>query len=445
MGKIQAVICPQCGSVDLKPLGDDKFQCGNCRATYFIDKEKVEVHVKHSFDSPKPAGEPISSSSLKKIFGIIFVVFASLFAVTLGLNALIPKKAVSDAGFSVAANIDERAKYIKIALSDSQPKLFVLSEKIERDKKNYEMSDSKILLKMYEPTTKKFEKEIEIVASTKQAGVRRGFDSESQISVLGNMIWCVTGKSQIYGIDPDSFEIKHTNQSVTAQFGELASGIGSVEKISYEKGFKIQNNNGKSYFYFPLENKLYTETDYNKAKDGRADKNLVKRFTFQKTSRLSTVEDMKNLYQIQRLESETGPGQRCVECAYFEIEDFRAGKALSSNSVVREIKELTPERSYFNGQYLYNNADELLISYKRVANKNDAPVIQCLDADGNTKWTVETKSFGSQKNIDFSQYTSEVFKANDIYYLSENFYATAINKDGKVLWFHNILDRDNWK
>ncbi len=49
MSKIQAVICPQCGSVDLKSLGDDKFQCGNCRATYFIDKEKVEVHVKHSF------------------------------------------------------------------------------------------------------------------------------------------------------------------------------------------------------------------------------------------------------------------------------------------------------------------------------------------------------------------------------------------------------------
>ena len=66
MSKIQAVICPQCGSVDLKSLGDDKFQCGSCRATYFIDKEKVEVHVKHSFDSPKPAGEPISSSSLKK-------------------------------------------------------------------------------------------------------------------------------------------------------------------------------------------------------------------------------------------------------------------------------------------------------------------------------------------------------------------------------------------
>lgn len=445
MGKIQAVICPQCGSVDLKSLGDDKFQCGNCRATYFIDKEKVEVHVKHSFDPQKPAGEPISSSSLKKIFGIIFVVFASLFAAALGLNSLFPKKAASDTGFSVAVNNDERAKYIKIALSNNQPKLFVLSEKIERDKKNYELSDSKILLKMYEPATKKFEKEIEIVPSTKQAGLRRGVDSESQISVLGNLIWCVNGKSQIYGIDPDSFEIKHTNRSITAQFNELASGIGSVEEIAYQKGFKVQNNNGKSYFYFPLENKLYTETEYEKAKDGLAGKNLVKRFTFEKISGSGALEKMKNLYQIKRFESETGPGQRCVECAYFEIEDFKAGKALSSNSVVKEIKEFTPERSYFNGQYLYNDDSELLLSYNRVANENDPSVIQCLDADGNTKWTVETKSFGSKNDVNFSQYTSEVFKANDVYYLSENYYAAAIDKDGKVLWFHNILDRDNWK
>ena len=174
-------------------------------------------------------------------------------------------------------------------------------------------------------------------------------------------------------------------------------------------------------------------------------KSLVKRFTFEKIPDSSGLEEMKNLYQLKRFESETGPGQRCVECAYFEIEDFRAGKALSSNSVVREIKELTPERSYFNGQYLYNNADELLISYKRVANKNEPSVIQCLDADGNTKWTVENKSFGSGKDVDFSQYTSEVFRADDIYYLSENYYAAAIDKDGKVLWFHNILNRDNWK
>ena len=96
MGKIQAVICPQCGSSDLTSLGDDKFQCGNCRATYFIDKEKVEVHVKHSFDSTKPVAEPITSSSLKKAFAIVFVVLASLFALMLGLNSLFPKKAVSD-------------------------------------------------------------------------------------------------------------------------------------------------------------------------------------------------------------------------------------------------------------------------------------------------------------------------------------------------------------
>lgn len=445
MSKIQAVICPQCGSVDLKSLGDDKFQCGSCRATYFIDKEKVEVHVKHSFDSPKPAGEAISSSSLKKVFGIIFVVFASLFALAFGLNALIPKKPASNTGFSVTTNNDERAKYIKIAFSNNQPKLFVLSERIERDKKNYEMSDSKILLKMYEPTTRKFEKEIEIVSSTKQAGSRRGVDSESQLSVLGNIIWCVNAKSQIYGVDPNSFEIKHTNQSITAQFNELASGIGSVEEIAYERGFKIQNNNGKSYFYFPLENKLYNETAYTKANDGIADKSLVKRFTFEKISGSSAVEEMKNLYQLKRFESETGPSRICVECAYFDIMDFRAGKPLAARSIVKEIKDFTPDRAYFSGNFLYNDDDELLISYKRVANKNEPSVIQCLGADGNTKWTVETESFGSPKNVDFSQYTSEVSKRDGVYYLSENFYAAAIDKDGKVLWFHNILDRESWK
>lgn len=445
MSKIQAVICPQCGSVDVNSLGDDKFQCGNCRATYFIDKEKVEVHVKHSFDSPKPTGEAISSSSLKKIFGIMLVVFASMFALAFGLNALNPKKAASEVGFSFPANLNESAKSIKIALSNNQPKLFVLSERTERDKKNYQISDSKIILKMYEPATRKFEKEIEIVPSTKQAGSGRDFDIGSTLSVFGNVIWCVNGKSQIFGIDPNSFEIKQTNQSITAQFNELASGIGSIEEISYERGFKIQNNNGKSYFYFPLENKLYNEADYTKAKEGIAGKNLVKRFTFEKIPDSGALEEMKNLYQLKRFESEAGPSRLCVECAYFDITDFRAGKPLSARSIIKEIKDFTPERSYFSGNFLYNDDDELLISYKRVANKNDPSVIQCLDADGNTKWTVETKSFGGSKNVDFSQYTSEVFKADDVYYLSENYYAAAIDKDGKILWFHNILDRDGWK
>ena len=141
-----------------------------------------------------------------------------------------------------------------------------MAERIERDKSNYAMSDSKILLRMYEPESRKLEKELELVSSTKQAGLERGVGSETRLSVMGNMLWCVGGKSRIYGVDPNSFEIKQTNQTITAQFGELASGIGSVEEIAYEKGFKIQNNNGKSYFYFPLENKLYSENDYNKPK-----------------------------------------------------------------------------------------------------------------------------------------------------------------------------------
>lgn len=444
MGKIQAVICPQCGSVEVKSLGDDKFQCENCRATYFIDKEKVEVHVKHSFDAPRPTGEAISSSSLKKIFAVIFVVFASLFTVSFGLNALVPKTAAPEAGFKMPANLDETQHYLKIAFSDNQPKLFVLIDKTERDKQS-QTSDGKVLLRMYEPTTRKLEKELEIVGSTKQfsSGISGGF--EHQISVLGNVIWYVREKSNVYAIDPNSFEVKQTNQSITAQFSELASGIGGIEKIAYERGFKIQNNNGKSYFYFPLENKLYNEADYTKTKDGIAGKNLVKRFTFEKIPGSNALEEMKNLYQLKRFESETGPGQQCVECAFFDITDFRAGKPLSARSVVKEIKEFTPERSYFNGNFLYNDDEELLISYKRVANKNDLSVIQCIDAAGNTKWTVETKSFGSEKNVDFSQYTSEVVKKDGVYYLSENYYAAAIDKDGKVLWFHNILDRENWQ
>ena len=446
MSKIQAVICPQCGSPNLTSLGDDKFQCESCRANYFIDKEKLEVHVRHSFEPPKPAAPKSSDkSSLKKVFGIILACFALLFIVTLGLNSILfNKKSVSKSAFGAAENNDQSADKVVIALSGNKPKMFVLFKNFKRNDK-YELSDGKILLRVYEPETKELVKEIEVVPSMEQAGFGSDYSLDNQLSVLGNTIWYVAAKSKIYGIDPNSFEVKQTNENITAQFSELASGIGSVESISYEKGFKIQNNNGASYFYFPLENKLYTEAEYKKAKDGLKGKDLVKRFTFEKIEGSGALEKMKKLYEIKRFESQTGPGQSCVECIYFDLENVKKGAPSPPDSEIKEVKEFTPERSYFDGQYLYNDENEVLISFKRTANEKDASVIQCLDANGNTKWTVEPKSLSSKSNADYSQYTGRVFKDNGTYYLTDIYKAAAIDETGKVLWSYDVLNRNDWK
>ena len=446
MSKIQAVICPQCGSPNLTSLGDDKFRCENCQANYFIDKDKLEVHVRHSFEPPKSVSpKPLNKSSLKYIMGIVLACFALLFAVKLGLNSILfNTNSVSKPAFSVRENNDERADKVIIALSGKQPKMFVLFKNFNRDDK-HELSDGKILLRVYEPETKELVKEIEVVPSMNQAGFGTDYGLDNYLSVLGNTIWYVAAKSRIYGIDPNSFEVKQTNESVTAQFSELASGIGSIENIAYEKGFKIQNNNGASYFYFPLENKLYNETEYKKAKEELAGKDLVKRFTFEKIDNSGALEKMKKLYEIKRFESKTGPGQSCVECIYFDLENVKKGEPLSSKSEVKEVKEFTPERSYFDGQYLYNDENEVLISFKRTANEKDASVIQCLDTNGTTKWTVEPKSLSSKSNADYSQYAGRVFKDNGIYYLSDNYKAAAIDETGKVLWSYDILNRDDWK
>lgn len=439
MANIKAIICPQCGSTQATHLDENKFRCDNCRTAFYIDSENSRVRVKHSSKGEIPVFDnKIKSVSATKILGIIGIVVAGLFLGLIVMPFLFNKNGKNPDGELFNTESFDMIKRSVVTLDNGEPRVFIITEnRVKGDNSKVAIS-----LKKYNPADKKFLQKAELVAPVSHTEFSKSNYSDHELFVIGDLIWYINGKSRIFAVNPDSLEIEQTNASIAAQFKELASGIGNVEKSFLENGFKFQNNNGEIHFYFPLENKIYSEAEYKKARVETKNNQLSKRYSFAEPFADVSRNKINKLYEIKKFENSNGPDETCYDC--IRLSSPINPKPHTYNDKVKEFREFTPERNYFDGSVLFNDETEVLISFRQTANENEASVLQSLDADGRTKWTLKTDGISNRK-MPLAQNTAKVFKLGEILYIYDTYSSLAIDKDGKLLWGFDILSREEWK
>lgn len=84
----------------------------------------------------------------------------------------------------------------------------------------------------------------------------------SSLYVINNIIYVLGKDSGLIGYDPYTFQQKIFSKNLQKQFVLLQSGISKVEKDYTYDAFKITNNEAEVFYFFPAENKLLTEKEF---------------------------------------------------------------------------------------------------------------------------------------------------------------------------------------
>ena len=162
---------------------------------------------------------------------------------------------------------------------------------------------------------------------------------------------------------------------------------------------KVMTNLGKSYVYYPISNKLYTDkTVYKGYTEKLPAPKVCTHFTF--SSQTTEYEDQQiQLVRYRTLEQVGYPH----DDAYFGwTKDYGGSGIFTDASPYRKVfvrpyviertrmqgyEDLTPGAYYFSPEVLYESDDRVLITFKPTASSDAKRMLRCLDAQtGKVLW-----------------------------------------------------------
>jgi hypothetical protein len=127
---------------------------------------------------------------------------------------------------------------------------------------------------------------------------------------------------KIYKVDETAYALTDVPITMLAQHPEMSSGIANAEFIFRPdgEGFKFINNEGKNYFYFPLNDKIYTAKDKLAATDKLQVKDTGEKLvTAHQFTQKSFEFPEEPLQLIQYTKKDYNPGWNGVKTTLMEL------------------------------------------------------------------------------------------------------------------------------
>ena len=395
--EIKAIQCPKCGSTRKVTIKPDFYRCASCDTEYFLDNDDIVIthNVNHNIPANKQAPGPVSPKK-----GARIVLFLSLMVPVM---LFLFNRITGGANRTTTTGREDKAELQftwwdsdKVAYTGTggQPVLVCIGQR------DYMGSDRETqngkYIAFYD------------LPSGKELKVQRleGMSKESSGSFTfrtfeNGDIYAIFNKTLVFKINKAVMMAEEVTKTMFSKVPELNSGIANAEFVykNYGDGFNIMTNEGRSYFYYPAINKVFTKEELYDAcktleqKDPAAPVKTY--YAFVAPEGLGS--EKKQLITYTQKDNAGGPKDDPYFMSIVNNNDkpkltFRWGAGL-----VLSFSIIGPERGYFDPELLYSDGQYVLFKSNTTAAKEAPTSLQCLDVHtGNILFTLpftETRYF----------------------------------------------------
>ena len=404
-GKIITIKCPQCGSTAHDEIRKDFYRCKSCSAQYFFDDKSNNQIFNNSTDNDFintdtqiPDDSKVYSqtnSAVSKNSKRIILLVAGIFSIGMITPIIIGVIVARDANKNISNSsisgsgtksymIMGSDSYILASVTKKNPLVIRLENRYNTGgERNI---NGEIYYVFINPQSG------DIIKEEKITDASSGIPQFKFNSFSNGKTYVIIDDSQLYEINTENLTLTEENNRITTTTPELNSGIATIQFLSNENGdgYRIFNNNGKYYNYFPTIKKLYTDEaletakiSYNPSDDFYIDDFY---FTF---GEISTKDEVKSeLLKINYKRYPGGPEYLENTPRKYAGEHEYFHRRGSRNRII-SINAIEQDRLFFAPKVLYFDNENIIIAFKPSANPKAKFSIQKIDPKTNTIiWTL---------------------------------------------------------
>ena len=414
---IKVIKCPQCGSVDKTELKPDHYRCENCRTEYFLDSDDIHIHHRH-YNVGNTSVDTDKQKKLAAISAILIIVV--VFGIFL-LNVLFSSR--SSRTSSAFQKDKEKWSYQTESgfFTDAagNPLYYVFGHR-----ENVSAGDKDAgYLGVYDAITRKQKQLMKTPITYEHSG---GSDFWDYRQFDDGNVYVILKKSKLYRLDRQQYVLKEVLPQEYESQPALRSGIANIVFVyeQYGAGFKVMNNEGNEYYWYPIPGKVYNQDEFYKAQNAiHPTAKRTTRFEFS-DKRMGKENDPITLIKYSLLYA---PGYPTTK-AYFNRGDEEGTKFNArfpnEESGSFGIKYISEGRRYFSPSVVVGDDSTVLIQFKNTAVENSLKSIQLLNSEtGQILWTVPMENE--------SIYLYHGVKTKDGYFVNGNICDFFITNDGK--------------
>ena len=406
---LKAIVCPQCGSTDQRPLKPGHYQCARCQTEYFIDDDNVTVTHLHQWVTPAAPTVPVR----RILLGVgVFVALAVGIPVVIATLAPEPKSATTVAPpaaptpdpnvFSWSST--ESVPLVPRGRPGAAPVVVLVGQR------EYPAADDPrngLYLTIYDPLTGAETRSQRLGIAATAATRRMPFTNVDVRVFSDGTLYVLANKTYLYTIDPATLTATDQTTRLFARQPALAAGIASMQfdQERWGDGLELLGNDGGKFHYYPLVDTLYADDDaWYRATHALTPPLPTARprtyYTFTSQS-FEHREEPRQLLKIRYLANLGGPEYRLENpswhdnyggSGFFTDRDPHVKELIGADdrrtSRILDFTDLTPGRRYFDPEVRFADSAAVLITLRATA-APDAPLrLQCLNpATGAIRWT----------------------------------------------------------
>ena len=365
--QIKTIKCPQCGSVLKTEVKPDHFRCNSCGTEYFLDNDDVNINIRHQYrqeQAPEPRPANNTKGSPVMIGCLLFIVVIILVAL---VNFLVGKKPYT---FSDGSTGNKRYLHSTLLPGEETPVAVTIEHKHRSDSVFAVFTDittGGVLNRQLLPPTKE----------GSQVVYSRYFHSDSTV-------WLIWGQERILRVDRGRYSLTDRTAEICARKPALEAGILSaafVEESSGE-GFKLSTGLGKTLYYYPVPDALYTEQAAQYAATAPLSSAQTMTYYLFRNRETSWSSNVAELMRIEYLFNGGGPENKLTKID---------GNVDTGSHRIVSHDAVTEERICFSPEVLCHDAECILISYRPTVAEDAGMNVELLDTDGNILWTLPFK------------------------------------------------------
>ena len=407
--QIKTIKCPQCGSVRKTEIKTDHFRCDSCGTEYFLDSDDVNVHVRHSFDTPQETGYPPAKTDVKKVLLGLGIGCGALVLLTVLLPMLLTL-VFRHSGGSAGGGTESSGSSNHYYVYENTP--VVIDGKAwivcfgKRTTYGYDQKEEWVYF-FYdvENDSVKNMTEVEGIGEHDYSEMRRFAD--------GNC-YLVVNKRFTFRLNKQTMQFEDYLPYILHVKDEFNAGVASVEISSDWEGdaFEIMSNIGDEYAYFPIADRVYTDAERNRAERGM---NALLPGTRDSTFYMFNEDAPLQLLKINYKYNAGGP------FSFWLLEDNYHGYRQNKDRYrIVSYSDATPGRRWFDPYVAYQGRDDLLVSVRANAAEDSQISIQKIDTKtGDVLWATPVR-MPDRRSPWLAGYMRESIRVGDRYIIKDD-------------------------
>lgn len=417
--QIKVLKCPSCGNTKPLSQANDQYRCDKCDTNFFLESQDINVNVKHSFDKAPISFKGENITIMFVVLCLSLVIFSVFYfsASGIGVEKSSDSEYISKGNSLYPVNDKEEIKVteLKVFPYNNKPvALYIESRNLpvgQRDQDGiygvfYDFLNAKVL------------KEIKLSSNYADTLTHRFFPSQDKD-------YYIIDNKSVYCMDPDNLEIKDVTKQITDAKPALQAGfskIGFVEQGNGD-GFIIDTKLGKTFYYFPTQNSLYTYEAFKHLstsglKGIAPDATTRSKYLFVNKETHSSL----NVGQLMKVDYKYNNGGPEQEITHLDSRNLQPGYYKAYR--VEKLEPIGQEFVCFFSKVLYADQQGAVIVYKPIFDVQANQIMELIDINGKQIWKVTNNWNTKLKNIS---------KVGSTYYVQKDHNVILeLNKDGFI-------------